>query len=100
MIFKNFRLNVLVRVISLFGLSLVLAGVLTRTGWFFTPLVIAIMILLITINLIAYLEKTNKGLTNFLLTIKQGGFTSIFTSGHRGSMYGELSEAFNEVREV
>jgi len=97
MIFKNFRLNVLVRVIFLFGLSLTLAGVLTQTGWFFTPLVIGILILLITINLITYIEKTNKDLTNFLLSIKQGGFTSIFTSGQRGSMYGELSEAFNEV---
>jgi len=97
MIFKNFRLNVLARVILLCGLSLVLAAVLTRTGWFFTPLVMGIMILLITINLINYIEKTNKDLTNFLLSIKQGGFTSIFTSGHRGSMYGELSEAFNEV---
>ena len=97
MIFKNFRLNVLVRVILLCGLSLVFAAVLTQTGWFFTPLVIGILILLITINLITYLEKTNKDLTNFLLSIKQGGFTSIFTSGHRGSKYGELSEAFNEV---
>lgn len=94
---KNFRWNILIRVVAIVALSLTLAWVLVQTNWFFTPLVISTLILVITGNLIYYTERTNKDLTQFLLSIKQGGFTSSFKNQKRGGSQKRLSKAFNEV---
>lgn len=80
-------------------LAIALAFVLTNTEWFFTPLVISLLFIIVAANLIYYVNKTNKDLGSFLLAIKQGGFTSGFTSGSRGTTYDQLSNAFNEVIE-
>ncbi len=97
MVFSNFSLNIVLRVIVICVLAILLGIVLSTKNWFFTPLVISISIVLITINLIFYLQKTNNDLANFLLAIKQGGFTSQFSHGKRGGAYNKLSEAFNQV---
>lgn len=97
MLLKNFRFNVTVRVLIILVLAIALAIVLQRTQWFFTPLVISILMILAVLNLIYYVEKTNKDLTQFLLSIKQGGFTNVFKGKQRGVSYAGLSSAFNDV---
>lgn len=97
MILKNFRFNVVIRVLLMLGLAISLSIVLVKTQWFFTPLVIGILILLLTFNLVYYVEKTNNDLTQFLLSIKQGGFTNVFKGKQRGVSYAGLSGAFNDV---
>lgn len=94
---KNFRLNILIRVMLMMAFTLALAYVLVRTGWFFTPLVLGILLLLTVISLIRYAEKTNAELTHFLLSIKQSGFTNIFKGTEKGANQAALSRAFNEV---
>ncbi|ELR72443.1 hypothetical protein C900_01526 [Fulvivirga imtechensis AK7] len=96
---KNFRLNILIRVLLMMALTLGLAFVLVSTEWFFTPLVIAILLLITVINLIYYAERMNSELTHFLLSIKQSGFTNIFKGTGKGANQAELSKAFNEVIE-
>lgn len=97
MILKNFRFNVIIRVLLISVLVWVLVIVITNTLWFFTPLVIGILLLLLTLNLIYYVEKTNKDLTQFLLSIKQGGFTNVFQGNKKGVSFSGLSGAFNDV---
>jgi len=96
---KEFRTNVIIRVIIISSVALILAYVLTNKTWFFTPLVLVILLVLFIGNLIYYIEKTNKDITLFILSIKQGGFTSSFPTGQRGNVYRKLSEAFNDVIE-
>jgi len=94
---KNFRWNIVLRVILILALSLALIWALTFTEWFFTPLVLAILLVVVVINLIYYTERTNKDLTQFLISIKQGGFTNKFTGQKRGLSQAGLSKAFNDV---
>ncbi|MEP2773554.1 MAG: ATP-binding protein [Fulvivirga sp.] len=94
---KNFRLNILIRILMISGLSLLLAWVLVSTNWFFTPLVVGVVLILVVINLIFYVERTNKNLSQFLLSIKQGGFTNLFKDSAHGGTHGGLNEVFNEV---
>lgn len=75
---KGFRLNIIIRAIVLLALCLVLAWVLTNRNWFFTPLVISILLLGAIWNMIHYVEKTSRNLSHFLLNIKQGGFMASF----------------------
>lgn len=80
-------------------IALTLAYVLANRSWFFTPLVLTILLLAGVWSLIYYIERTNKDLTHFILSIKQGGFTSSFPVGKRGDIHRKLSEAFNDVIE-
>jgi two-component system nitrogen regulation sensor histidine kinase NtrY len=97
MISKNFRLNILVRVLIIFGLAMVFAFVLIKSPRFFVLVSIFFVIVSIVINLIRYIEKSNRDLTHFLLSIRQGAFTENYTSGNRGKQHEELSEVMNEV---
>lgn len=96
---KNFRLNILLRVLLMMALTIALAFVLVSTEWFFTPLVLGLLLLMTVISLIHYAEKTNSELTHFLLSIKQSGFTNIFKGTEKGANQAALSHAFNEVIE-
>ncbi len=99
MIIKAFRWNIVLRVIVITFLSLMLAYVLANKDWFFTPLVIIIFLFISIWSLIYYIEKTNKDLTHFILSIKQSGFTTSFPAGKKGKAFRRLSEAFNDVIE-
>lgn len=94
---KNFRLNIIVRVFLIVAVVLALAWVVTNSSWFFTPLVLFIVLLLLIGNLIYYVERTNRNLSQFLLSIKQGGFTNLFKDRTHGGTHAELNEVFNEV---
>ncbi|GAA0891803.1 sensor histidine kinase [Fulvivirga kasyanovii] len=96
---KNFRLNIIIRVLLIMVLSLVLAFVLIKTEWLFTPIVIGILLISVATSLTWYVEKTNSDLTQFLLSIKQGSFTNIFKGTGKGSNQAQLSQAFNAVIE-
>ena len=96
---KNFRLNIIIRVLLIMVLSLVLAFVLIKTEWLFTPIVIGILLISMATSLTWYVEKTNSDLTQFLLSIKQGSFTNIFKGTGKGSNQAQLSQAFNAVIE-
>ncbi|MEP2670686.1 MAG: ATP-binding protein [Cyclobacteriaceae bacterium] len=99
MILKEFRLNIVLRVAVITGLALLLSYVLANKEWFFTPLVIFLLLLISIWSLIYYIEKTNKDLTHFILSIKQSGFTTSFPPGKKGKTFRKLSEAFNDVIE-
>ena len=96
---ENFRWNIIIRVVLILVLSLGLVWTLSSTSWFFTPLVLSLLLLAVTINLVYYTERTNKDLTQFLVSIKQGGFTNTFTGQKRGLSQAGLSNAFNDVIE-
>ncbi|MEQ9415659.1 MAG: ATP-binding protein [Cyclobacteriaceae bacterium] len=99
MILKEFRLNIVLRVMLITGLALLLSYVLANKEWFFTPLVLVVLLLITIWSLIHYIEKTNKDLTYFILSIKQSGFTTSFPPGKKGKTFRKLSEAFNDVIE-
>ncbi|MFZ1808479.1 MAG: ATP-binding protein [Cyclobacteriaceae bacterium] len=92
-------MNITLRVVVTTALALLLSYVLTNRDWFFTPLVIVLLLLISIWSLIYYIEKTNKDLTYFILSIKQSGFTTSFPPGKRGKTFRKLSEAFNDVIE-
>ncbi|MEZ4946939.1 MAG: ATP-binding protein [Cyclobacteriaceae bacterium] len=99
MILKEFRYNIVLRVVIITGLALLLSYVITNKEWFFTPLVLVLLLLISIWSLIYYIEKTNKDLTYFILSIKQSGFTTSFPPGKKGKTFRKLSQAFNDVIE-
>jgi nitrogen fixation/metabolism regulation signal transduction histidine kinase len=97
MIYKNFRLTIFLRVFSIVALSLAFAFILVLKPMLFVLSAIVILLIVMVISLIRYIEKSNKDLTHFLLSIRQGAFTESYTSGHRGKHHEQLSGALNDI---
>jgi signal transduction histidine kinase len=97
MTYKNFRTNILIRVIVLVGLAIALAYVITQQPTFFLPLAIVTLLIVCVVNLVYYIETFNRRLTHFLLSIKQGAFTGSYTSASSGKPFEELGDAMNDI---
>ena len=97
MFHKHFRFNILLRVLGIAILSLLLAYVLVQKEMLFVPVALAALLIGALVNLVFYIEKSNRDLTHFLLSIRQGAYTESYTSQNRGKPFEDLSGAFNEV---
>lgn len=94
---KNFRLAIFIRVLVIVLLSVGIAYIIVAKPMFFVLLAAFTLLIGTIINLILYIEKTNRDLTHFLLSIRQGAFTESYSSGNRGRHHQQLSDALNEV---
>lgn len=97
MIYKNFRLNIIIRVLCIVALALALAFVVMERPMLFVLSTIIVLFGVSVISLIRYIDKSTKDLTHFLLSIRQGAFTETYTSGNRGKQYEQLSGALNDI---
>ena len=95
--FKNFRINILFRVFLILLMAFGMASCWLYTEWWFTPAVLFIILIIVVVNLVLYIEKTNIRLTHFLLSIKQGAFTSSFQGNKNGAVEAHLSAALNDI---
>ena len=97
MIYKNFRLNIIIRVLCIVALALALAFVIVERPMFFALATLVVLLIVSVVSLIRYIDKSNKDLTHFLFSIRQGAFTESYTSGNRGKHYEQLSGALNDI---
>lgn len=94
---KNFRLQVTVRVLLL-ALSLLLClYLLFQTEYYVSIIVIGVIVVGQVIQLIRYVEQTNKKLSRFLNSIRYADFSRSFRDHRLGGSFVELNEAFSQV---
>jgi nitrogen fixation/metabolism regulation signal transduction histidine kinase len=99
MVYKRFRVVVLARVFLLSGTLYLFFFLILKSGttYFATVFIIGLVILYQIYALIFYVEKTNRDLNRFLMTIRHEDFSQTFLGGGLGSSFDELKAAFNEV---
>jgi two-component system, NtrC family, nitrogen regulation sensor histidine kinase NtrY len=96
MIFKNFRINIIIRIIILV-VSVFLFFLSLKTDYQITPFLVGGVILFEVFTLIRYVDRTNRDLTSFLESIRFAEFTRSFKIQGMGSSFDELNKAFNDV---
>lgn len=94
---KSFRLNVVVRILLLAAAIFVIQLVWSQEDWPMTRIFLLLVIGGLIVELIHYVEKTNRDLRSFLLAIKHKDFTHTFTHEQRGRSFAGLKEAFNQI---
>jgi len=94
--FKQFRFNIVLRVLLLTSTCLALFITLNST-FTFTPILVAGLIIYQVWSLIRYVDRTNRELAGFLESIRYSEFTRTFQISDRGSSFDELNAAFNDV---
>jgi two-component system nitrogen regulation sensor histidine kinase NtrY len=96
MTFRNFRLNIIIRILLL-SASIFLFFYTWETNYHVTPILVGIIILFQVYSLIRYVDRTNRDLTSFLESIRFSEFTRSFQIEGMGSSFDELNRAFNDV---
>jgi nitrogen fixation/metabolism regulation signal transduction histidine kinase len=96
MIYKNFRINIIVRIILL-AATVFLFFISLDIDFKVTPFLVGAAILIEVFTLIRYVDRTNRDLTSFLESIRFAEFTRTFKIEGMGSSFDELNKAFNDV---
>lgn len=97
MVYRNFRVNVVVRLLILSMSIFALFYTISNYNFFITPLLIGVFIFLQIYALFKFVDKTNRDLASFLESIRFSEFTRTFQVEGMGSSFDELSKAFNDV---
>ncbi len=97
MVYKNFKINIVVRVILIIVMILAVFISIYRFGFNVTPILLGVLMIFQIIDLIRYVQKTNMYLTSFLESIRYADFSRSFKLEGLGTAYDEMKEAFNDV---
>ncbi len=97
MVYKNFRLICILRVIFLGATFYVFFYLITRTSLYAMSFITGVIIIYEIYSLIHYIERTNRDLTRFLDAIKYEDFSQTFIGAGFGTSFNELKSAFNAV---
>jgi len=96
MVFNRFRVAIITRIILLLLSGFILILLLSQ----FLPFTTGLFIILVTwqiIDLIRYIERTNRKLISFLDSINYNDFTVTFSDKNPGPSFLALNNAFNNV---
>ncbi|MEQ8361002.1 MAG: ATP-binding protein [Cytophagales bacterium] len=95
--FKNFRLNVIIRVLVLAASIAGLIFLILDTQYYATMVGLGIFIIIWLGAIINYVEKTNRDIAQFLNSIKFDDFSYTFTEKNIGGSFDRLNKEFNSV---
>ncbi len=96
MVFKQFRFNIILRVLLLTATCLALFITLSST-YTFTPILVVGLVIYQAWSMIKYVDRTNRELASFLESIRYSEFTRSFQITDSGTSFDELNKAFNDV---
>ncbi len=97
MIFKRFRLQIILRVVLLTATIVLMAQLVGNEQFLVSMILLALLVLLQTISLIFYIERTNRKLTKFFQSVRHADFSSSFNELHVGRSFEELNNEFNQI---
>ncbi len=99
MVFKRFRIQVLLRLLLLAFSFFLLFYLIDKTRYNVTSVIMLGVIIIQVIFLIRYVERTNTRLSHFLQSIRHADFSSSFSDQGLGSSFDDLNRSFMEVIE-
>ncbi len=95
--FKSFRLNISFRIVTLIVLVLLLVYCVTQTEYYITMFILFVVLVLTAVDMVRYVDQSNRDFTAFLLGIKYDDFSATYSGHHKGKTFGEMYEAFNDI---
>jgi nitrogen fixation/metabolism regulation signal transduction histidine kinase len=96
MVYKNYRLNIIIRII-------ILLAVLTGIALFFIQaeyirlVYLSILLVLLVAELFHYLDRVNRDLSQFLISVLHDEYTLAFKEQGRGRSFRGLYKAMNDI---
>lgn len=100
MAYKYFRINVIIRIVLLMLAGYSIIYVLTQTHFWLVAFWIMLFVVILTIELIHYVERSHKDLSNFLLSIRQSDFATVYPAVNGKRSQDGLKQAYHEILKV
>jgi nitrogen fixation/metabolism regulation signal transduction histidine kinase len=100
MIFRSFRLKVIIRIALLGVLMGFLFFAINKGNWYFATGVTAVLIIILLVELFFFIDRSNRDLYNMLLSLKQKDFSQSVATRFSEKSFRELEEIFNEIRNI
>jgi two-component system, NtrC family, nitrogen regulation sensor histidine kinase NtrY len=97
MILRNFRFNIIIRVLFLNITILGIIWLIFRTNYYITTGSLILVALLQVVLLIGYAERTNTMFIKFLNAIRYDDFSQTYTIKGLGQSFNDLNREFNKV---
>ena len=97
MSFKNFRFNIVIRVLLIVATVIVLLSIIGKQEFIISSSILIILVIGQISSLVTYVERTNKRLATFLESIRHSDFSSSFSETGLGKSFDDLNIAFNAV---
>lgn len=97
MVFKSFRSLVILRVVLLSGAIFLFVFLVGQSRHLITSIILGCVILFQIFDLIRFVERTNRKLTQFLESIRYSEFSASFSDQGLGKNFDQLGKAFNNV---
>ncbi len=94
---KNFRFNVMARVIGLTASIFGFSAIWGEAGYNITTIGLGALIVFQVIGLIKHVESANREVVDFLNNIRYDDFSKTYKLNGEGKSFAELNAAFNEV---
>lgn len=95
--FKNFRFNIIFRVVLLSITIFLLFYFYSQTEYYITPILCLVALVYQMYSMIRKVEKANRDLKSFLESIRFSDFSRTFQLEGLGSSFDELKKQFNDV---
>jgi nitrogen fixation/metabolism regulation signal transduction histidine kinase len=99
MVFKKFRLQVILRVIVLTAIVTLLAWCIVHE-FYLRSVYVGIAAVISVVELIWYTDRFNRDIKGFLQSLLQRDFTTHYDQTGRGKTYDELYETFNSISDI
>lgn len=99
MLSKNLYINILTRVIVITALSVLLGFLIFRLSSVRLSVLCSIVILILTVNLINYLNKTNRNIRFFFDSVRNDDSTLSFSLDNKNGNLKELHRSMNRVNQ-
>lgn len=95
--FNSFRVNVVLRVLLLLGNLFVLAWGYLHTDWQITLVFCSTLLLLQLVDIVHYVEMSNRQFASFLSAISERDFSTRYNLKGKGETFTALGIAFNQI---
>lgn len=97
MVYRRFRLQVIIRVALLVITLFLIVFTYQQTAYTVSTIILSLLLIAQVIALIRYTEQTNRKLIRFFESIRHADFTSSFTDNELGKSFEGLNYEFNKV---
>ena len=97
MAYKQFSLNIILRVLILCATVFLLFYLFFNSNLYATTFILFFLVILQIYLLINFVSKTNKDITRFFDSIKYSDFSQTFSSNVKGASFEDLSNSFADV---
>ncbi|ELR68198.1 two-component system sensor histidine kinase [Fulvivirga imtechensis AK7] len=98
--YKKFTFKVAVRILLILGVMIALALIFGDERLFFNQIILTIVMILQIVELLRFVNHTNRELTKFLLAIRHQDFSINFGKSKIGQSFEELNDAFTDIIKI